>query len=243
MWNKLSSAHWFLPVWDSVYLLLVMYGVFSYIYFLFPKNACYRGFLFAGWCSTAWKRGRLNDGHLHGFCVPARAVWIVVRVQSTRLRFRYEHIPGRECMSHANWLAMADDTLHHARKWILQSFLLVDSYRKAQPSAWSHANSKPTILVLFLLREITCKFQITLFLKSLQLEQAEMPKKFMYMALAPLVGVALAVPLRAIHNGIVFMRPTPRHGTWFWYYCSFNPRPVMSCTNCQIFNKKTTDWK
>ncbi|XP_037300211.1 uncharacterized protein LOC115445141 isoform X4 [Manduca sexta] len=53
----------------------------------------------------------------------------------------------------------------------------------------------------------------TLIIKIALLLDAEMPATFMYLAIAPLVGVAMAVPLRACHNAYVFLRPTPRRGT------------------------------
>lgn len=45
------------------------------------------------------------------------------------------------------------------------------------------------------------------------LAEAELPKKAMLLGLAPLMGVILAMPLRAAHNAYTFLRPSPRRGT------------------------------
>ncbi|XP_063372933.1 uncharacterized protein LOC134660976 isoform X2 [Cydia amplana] len=46
----------------------------------------------------------------------------------------------------------------------------------------------------------------------ISVSQTELPSLAMYTALAPLLAAALAVPLRALHNAIVFMHPAPRRG-------------------------------
>ncbi|KAJ0181264.1 hypothetical protein K1T71_003349 [Dendrolimus kikuchii] len=54
---------------------------------------------------------------------------------------------------------------------------------------------------------------VTIIIKITALVNAELPTWFMYMAVVPLIGVVLAVPMRACHNAYVFLRPTPRRGT------------------------------
>ncbi|XP_063393701.1 sodium- and chloride-dependent neutral and basic amino acid transporter B(0+)-like [Cydia fagiglandana] len=46
----------------------------------------------------------------------------------------------------------------------------------------------------------------------ISVSNTELPSLAMYIALAPLLAAALAVPLRALHNAIVFMHPAPRRG-------------------------------
>ncbi|XP_063633774.1 sodium- and chloride-dependent neutral and basic amino acid transporter B(0+)-like [Cydia splendana] len=46
----------------------------------------------------------------------------------------------------------------------------------------------------------------------ISVSNTELPSLAMCIALAPLLAAALAVPLRALHNAIVFMHPAPRRG-------------------------------